>query len=333
MITYDIENIFGFWCKLRPKDGSTAVYVLPHMFIASLISSLAYLLTRLGVVEKWHLVIDSQFHKFVAPTVMLLVIFRSSLSFGRYWQGRGAAGLLVKVLRDTHRQSALYIAKDHHDQASAASIRSALGFYLNLFFVLTKIHLRKGEEELSSIEGTVTSEEYAYLTNKRKCKRPALTVASWISLLLRQSFDKNLIKETEYIAMDNNVGELIGAFNGLDKIRYTQIPFPYAQLLLLGLSIYTFTLPASLVDSLEWKAILVSPLVAFALFSINEVSLQIEDPFGLDPNDLPIDKMVQAVKDDGLTFALVNQVNDGPGRRFSFRDVNFKAGKAVTTQV
>lgn len=75
------------------------------------------------------------------------------------------------------------------------------------------------------------------------------------------------------------------------KIADTRFPFPYAQtiafLLLLQLA-WTPICMASLVKDVVWAPILTF-IPIFAFFSINFIGMQLENPFGDEPNDLPLD--------------------------------------------
>ena len=37
-------------------------------------------------------------------------------------------------------------------------------------------------------------------------------------------------------------------------------------------------------------------MFAYALFGIDEIGVEIEDPFGDDPNDLPLDRVAQTIQ-------------------------------------
>ena len=49
------------------------------------------------------------------------------------------------------------------------------------------------------------------------------------------------------------------------------------------------TLPIGLVDSLGWFTVLATTFISFAFIGIEAIGIEIEDPFGQDPNDLPLE--------------------------------------------
>jgi len=64
-----------------------------------------------------------------------------------------------------------------------------------------------------------------------------------------------------------------------------------AQMTILLLSLYCFSAPFMLVTYFGWGTFVPAAVVTIAFFGINEVAIEIEDPFGLDENDLPLDQM------------------------------------------
>jgi putative membrane protein len=57
-------------------------------------------------------------------------------------------------------------------------------------------------------------------------------------------------------------------------------------------------------DSMVWGTPIAAGLLAFALFGIDEIGVEIEDPFGYDPNDLPMERIGDVI--DGNTREIVS---------------------------
>ena len=45
-----------------------------------------------------------------------------------------------------------------------------------------------------------------------------------------------------------------------------------------------------------WWSILATALVSYAFIGVEEIGVEIEDPFGDDPNDLPLDKICTTIE-------------------------------------
>ncbi|NET15127.1 MAG: hypothetical protein F6K08_21000, partial [Okeania sp. SIO1H6] len=76
-----------------------------------------------------------------------------------------------------------------------------------------------------------------------------------------------------------------------ERIVNTPIPLAYAIHLKHLLFLYCFALPFQLVAELSWITIPATGVISFALLGIEAIGLEIENPFGYDPNDLPLDNM------------------------------------------
>jgi ion channel-forming bestrophin family protein len=69
------------------------------------------------------------------------------------------------------------------------------------------------------------------------------------------------------------------------------------------LFIYLLSLPFVLVGEMSWVAIPTSAVIAFGLLGIEEAGVEIEDPFGDDPNDLPVETICATIGRDSKALA------------------------------
>ena len=74
-----------------------------------------------------------------------------------------------------------------------------------------------------------------------------------------------------------------------ERIVRTPVPFAYAQHIKGFLFLFCYSVPFVLVDQTVNFTPLAAAAIAYALFGIEEIGVEIEDPFGDDPNDLPLD--------------------------------------------
>jgi putative membrane protein len=98
------------------------------------------------------------------------------------------------------------------------------------------------------------------------------------------------------LSLDQNVQLLIDYMGGCERIHKTPLPFAYVVHLRRALIAYCFTLPFALLDQFEWGTIAAVLLIAYTLFGIEEIGVQIEDPFGSDDNDLPLKDICSTIE-------------------------------------
>ncbi|CAG8551630.1 14812_t:CDS:2 [Funneliformis mosseae] len=90
-------------------------------------------------------------------------------------------------------------------------------------------------------------------------------------------------------AISGNLNSLVEIFGDLERISDTPIPFAYNIHLKQAVLLYVWVLPFTLVDKVGWAVIPTVFLVAFVLFGVEAIGAEIENPFGFDKNDLPLD--------------------------------------------
>ena len=98
--------------------------------------------------------------------------------------------------------------------------------------------------------------------------------------------------------MQSNLKSIIDAIGGCERILRTPLPLAYVIHLKQLVLIYCILLPFQLVKDLGWWTGLFVGLVSFALLGIEEIGIEIENPFGYDDNDLPLDTICNTVKQD-----------------------------------
>ena len=118
---------------------------------------------------------------------------------------------------------------------------------------------------------------------------PPLEIAFWIGDYLQQQYQRDRLNIYQLNAMQELLNQMVDVLGGCERILKTPIPLAYAIHLKQLLLIYCLTLPFQAVRELVWWTGPIVALVSFTLLGIEEIGIEIENPFGRDPNDLPLD--------------------------------------------
>ncbi|MDQ4140247.1 MAG: hypothetical protein M3142_06955, partial [Bacteroidota bacterium] len=81
-----------------------------------------------------------------------------------------------------------------------------------------------------------------------------------------------------------------------ERIKKTPIPFSYNVYLKLYISAYTLILPFGLLPIFGYAGIGLIMFIFFAFIGVELMAEEIEDPFGLDCNDLPTGDIAHTIK-------------------------------------
>ncbi|WP_406698782.1 bestrophin family protein [Singulisphaera sp. Ch08] len=246
-----------------------------------------------AVVAVHHLIksmeIQPTTHMLVGVALGLLLVFRTNASYDRYWEGRRQWGCIINETRNLGRASRTYLSGDRNlldeimlwtiafPQAAMNSLRGSSG-----------LGATAQRLPIAEVEGVLRSGNLP------------LAVAVQISERLVRARDRGIISDYVAMSLDQNVQLLIDYFGACERIHKTPLPFVYVVHLRRALVLYCFTLPFALVDPYGWWAIPATLLVAYTFFGIEEIGVEIENPFGLDENDLPLERFCETIERDLL---------------------------------
>jgi putative membrane protein len=276
MIEYEGRAWLPILFRVR---GSVIPRLLPRVLVAAALGVVAVLL-----LEREGFKIPSVAHTLVGVALGLLLVFRTNASYDRYWEGRRLLGFMVNRTRDLARQVATYVTDPE--------ARAALARLIPAFYWVSAQTLRK-QPGLGRAERLLTEDERRALA-ATKFPGPMITV--WIGEKLRAEAAAGRLTEQRLQACDANLTAFNDALGGAERILRTPIPFAYAQHIKIFVVLFCFSAPFAMADVMGWVTPPAVALLALALFGIDEIGVEIEDPFGDDPNDLPLDAIGEGIE-------------------------------------
>lgn len=223
-------------------------------------------------------------HALAGTALSLLLVFRTNSSYDRFWEGRKLWGGIVNETRNLLRAAALNIP-------SPDLVRRLAVWTVMFPFALTRV-LRSGQGEFGPAEPLLPAGE---MDRVRGSVNPALAVTLRMSAVLAEARQRGLISDYMQLQLDHNVQLLIDYQGGCERIMRTPLPFSYMLHLRRTLILFLFTLPFALVQSFGWGTVAVIFLIAHTFLGIEEIGVEIEDPFGFDDNDLPLEDISASI--------------------------------------
>jgi putative membrane protein len=82
---------------------------------------------------------------------------------------------------------------------------------------------------------------------------------------------------------------------GCERIKKTPIAGSYRTFIRQSIALYLITLPWGIVDLMHWWIIVVVPAVAYFMIGVEVIAEDIEEPFGRDDDDLPLDAICEVI--------------------------------------
>ncbi|HHP7245779.1 MAG TPA: bestrophin family protein [Elainellaceae cyanobacterium] len=228
-------------------------------------------------------------NSFIPDLVLgLLLVFRTNTAYERFWEGRKLWGSLINTVRNMARQ--IWIVVIEQEPGDRAQKIAALRL-LVAFSVAIKLHLRH-QPVNDELKALMSPEQYEKLS---RMNHPPLEIAFWIGDYLQRQYQRDRLNVYQLSNMQTTLNSMIDVLGGCERILKTPIPLAYAIHLKQILLVYCLTLPFQMVNNTGWWTGPFAALISFIVFGVEEIGIEIEDPFGCDPNDLPLDEICKTM--------------------------------------
>ena len=224
-------------------------------------------------------------HSLIGFVLGLLLVFRTNTAYERWWEGRKLLGALVNTSRNLSLKVNAFLPKE------ASAKRKFFAQMISNYCFSMKNHLR---DKRIAAELVLSSDLTEDIFNNID-HLPNL-IAEKIYGETKNMYNEKIITDNIYITIDHQVKQFTDIIGGCERIKKTPIPYSYNIFIKKIIFIYTMTLPIGLATTFEYWAIPISLFVLYVLVSLELLAEEIEDPFGEDTNDLPVDEICHTIK-------------------------------------
>lgn len=281
MIKYNPKNWFVHILSFHKSDTFRILWK-ELILMALLTTVISYLEIEYLVESSWHRELMAVY-SLVGFVLSLLLVFRTNTGYDRWWEGRKKWGELVNNTRNLAIKIASSFAFHQHDKDFFARMIPNYAYAM-------KEHLREG---VNMDELSLTENEKQVLENK---EHKVNYIAKLIYDKLHEVKSRNDLSEMEYLTLDTNLKTFADINGACERIKNTPIPYSYSLFLKKFVFIYVTTMPLAFVASFGYWSVLITTLVFYVLVSMEILAEEIEDPFGIDANDLPTDELCEKIK-------------------------------------
>jgi putative membrane protein len=223
-------------------------------------------------------------HGLLGFVISMLLVFRTNTAYDRWWEGRKLWGALVNNSRNLAiKLSVMLPAEDKDNRNFFRKIIPAYAYALkkHLGHETTRISLFDNDDQLQQ--------------QINKDKHIPNQVAVLLLKRVQQLYEQGKIKGDQLIVLNAELQSFTDICGACERIKNTPIPYSYSAFIKKFIFFYVITLPVGYVFSLGYFIIPVVTFVFYVLASLEIIAEEIEDPFGGDENDLPLDKIAASI--------------------------------------
>jgi putative membrane protein len=231
--------------------------------------------------------LDASIFSLLGVVLSILLSFRTTTAYDRWWDGRKNWGELV----NNSRNIAIYV----HSSFPTSDVKSRhyIATRIANFSIALKEHLRNGvkHEELINLSPE-DLEKY-----RSKSHLPS-HITLEITQRIQDAYKAGEITNEDHLNIKLHTQELMNIAGACERIKKTPIPFSYNVYLKLFITLYAIFLPFALIPLFGYWSVLMVAFVFFAFIGLELMAEEIEDPFGLDCNDLPTGDIAHTIKNN-----------------------------------
>jgi putative membrane protein len=276
MIRYNTKS----WWKLIFKfhKGDTFRTLLPNILIVALFTLLVAYFDQ--AIAPGQLKYTSAVHSLFGFVISLSLVFRTNTAYDRWWEGRRLWGALINSSRVIALKCNSYLDSDQF-------IRETLAYDVTNFAEVLKNHLRDRSD-----------------TSLHRFGHPPSLAAGQIFNDVADLNRQGHLTEVQLLTLNNDLTSLLEICGSCERIKQTPIPFSYHVFIKKFVFCYIISMPFVFAPEFGYWTVIITSFMFYVLASLETLAEEVENPFGTDINDLPLDELCIVIKRDAYEILL-----------------------------
>jgi putative membrane protein len=282
------------WLRmLFSYKGSALTRTLPRILTITAFAAVATAVVRYYELEHYSLTITP--FTLVGLALAIFLGFRNNAAYDRFWEGRKLWGQLVNSSRSFAREVLMLVVPPANRHAADPDVREfqedlirrMVGYVHSL-----RHHLRE-TSPWDDLTGFIPEEEHPLFQDE---KNVPIAILLDIGVRLRKAWRDGWISDFHLATVEGTLSAVTEMQGGCERIKNTPIPFAYTVLLHRTVAFYCLFLPFGIIDTVRWLTPLVVALISHAFLGLDEIGGEIEEPFGTEPQDLPLTAISRTIE-------------------------------------
>jgi ion channel-forming bestrophin family protein len=217
----------------------------------------------------------------------LLLVFRTNSSYDRWLETITVWGNIANRARDTLRQLVSHARQRRNGSPAPRPLAAAVRRWVVAYVRSLKFELVEDADLQSELAGLLGPSELQSLLAARHKPSFALSVLTELCAAAD-------LRESHRVRVDENLTFLEDAVGSCERILRTPIPLSYTRHSSRFMVIWLTALPLGLWQQCGWGTVPLTLVISFLLLGIEEIGVQIEEPFSI----LPLEELCAEMEAD-----------------------------------
>jgi ion channel-forming bestrophin family protein len=237
--------------------------------------------------------VESSHLQYTAGVLVLLLVLRTNAGYERWWEARKLWGGIVNQSRNLAIKGLAYGPADPGWQDQFRR-------WAALFCHAARMSLR-GEDRSPAVGRLVGAEDAERVA---AANHAPSYVAIRLGEMLRAARDHHQMDGFAFLELDRERALLIDHVGACERILRTPLPRVHSIKLRRFILLYMLGMPFALGSSSLWLMPIVTGLVAYPLFAIDQIGQELENPFSLHrESHLPLDRICNTIETNLMALA------------------------------
>lgn len=224
----------------------------------------------------------------MGTALSILMGFRVDAAYKRWWEARIIWGAVVNNSRTFAREVLNFVGK--HDKEAARQI-----IYRQIGFVESMGKHLRNQNALDNMKRLLSDDDYQVMKSKKHVPNTLLlmNLDQLTNLCQKGMFPSYLL-----VRMESTLHNLTDELGKAERIKKTPFPVPYSYFSWLLVHTFACLLPFSMVKELGYMTLVMAIIISFIFLIIEQIAIQIQDPFENHVNDTPMTTIAKNIEID-----------------------------------
>ena len=262
----------------------------PRIAVVTLFSAVVTLTANASGVAKYSL--GTTPLSLIGVAMAIFLGFRNNASYDRFWEGRKLWGRLVNVSRSFTRQALTLIVADS-DKADDIREQQHRLVRMNIAYVHAFRHHLRDSDPSAELDQYMPDEDRASLAGHSNVP---LALLQRMGQRVHEAWQTGQIHDLHVPVLEASLTEMTTVQGACERIKKTPIPYTYNVLIHRIVAMYCLALPFGLLESAGNLTPFVVALISYAFFGLDAIGDDVEQPFEIDDNDLPLEGLSRTIE-------------------------------------
>lgn len=229
----------------------------------------------------------------LGTVISLLLAFRSSQAYDRWWEARTIWGAIVNDSRTLARQVLSFIEDGYNSEETERFkeqfIRRQMAWSYSLKSTL------RDTDPIKDLERFMPKDDINYVSRYSNVPAAILELhARDMTYALKQGW----LNEFQQVEIDRTITRLCDAMGKCERIKNTVFPATYSLYIHFAMNFFILLLPFALIEYFGLVEVPLVIAIAASFMLIEKMAIHLQDPFENKPTDTPMTAISRTIERD-----------------------------------